>query len=80
MLEVNQEALVNRCSVIVKHAHLAKLRIWAICLDVSAGTLWRTHVVVQQRRILFRSLHPNVGHVKHIIRELFGTVKFHVCK
>ena len=72
MLIVNQEALVNGGSVIIEHAHLAKSGIWAIRLDISAGGLWRTDIVVQQRCVLFRSLHPNVGNINHVVPDPLG--------
>ena len=72
MLKVNQEALVNRGSMIIEHAHLAISRIRAICLDISAGGLWRTDIEIQQRRVLFASLHPNIGNINHVVRELLG--------
>src|ERR1700679_3560432 len=72
MLKVNQEALVNRGSMIIEHAHLAISRIGAICLDISAGGLWRTDIEIQQRRVLFAALHPNIGNVNHVVGELLG--------
>src|ERR1700684_817322 len=72
MLKVNQEALVNRGSMIIQHAHLAISRIGAICLDISAWGLWRTDIEVQQRRLLFASLHPDIAIINHVVRELLG--------
>src|ERR1700733_8242602 len=72
MFKVNQEALVNRGSMIIEHAHLAIRRIRAICLDISAGSLWRTDIEIQERGVLFTSLHPNIGNINHVVGELLG--------
>src|ERR1700684_2406147 len=72
MLKVNQEALVNRGSMIIEHAHLAISRIRSVCLDISAGGQWRTDIEIQQRRVLFASLHPNIGNINHVVPELLG--------
>src|SRR5580700_4763656 len=72
MFKMNQEALVNRGSMIIEHAHLSISRIGAICLDISAGGLWRTDIEIEQRRVFFASLHPNIGNINHVVRELLG--------
>src|SRR5579863_9503530 len=72
MLKVNQEALVNRGSMIIEHAHLAISRIRAIRLHISTGGLWRTDIEIQQRRVFFASLHPNIGNINHFVIKLLG--------
>src|SRR6202167_3538365 len=72
MFKMNQEALINRGSMIIEDAHLAISRIGAICLDISAGGLWRTDIEIQQGRVFFASLHPNIGNINHVVRELLG--------
>ena len=73
MLKMNEEAVVKRGSMEIEHAHLAKGRIGTICLYVSAGGLRRTDIEVEQRRVLMRSLHPNIGFLLDIC---FAVVMF----